>query len=381
MSNRIIIIRKQKREGSVMKTGIIYSNKLKNYDFGSGHPFRGDRFESFMSYFNTELSESGKFEILLNEEAASDNDLELWHTKDYIQAMQRASAGLEVSNLLNYISGDNVNPLTRQFPLGIETAARVIVKNAILACELVQEGKYEKAVSIGGGFHHAKPGYGEGFCVYNDVVISAKYAIRKYALERILILDTDAHAGNGTCQAFYSDPRVLFVDIHQKYIYPGTGYEDEIGEGKGKGYTVNVPLPPYASDEAYKFVFNELIFPLVEEFNPQFVIRNGGSDPHPSDQITQLGLTLDGFRYIGKSVREIAEICDGKEADLVCSGYKPQVLSRAWSALIAGLAGVDISLEEPFPLRIKKTQMLGEAKKLVKKVKRNLKPYWRNIRH
>jgi acetoin utilization protein AcuC len=381
MSNRIIIIRKQKREGSVMKTGIIYSNKLKNYDFGSGHPFRGDRFESFMSYFNTELSESGKFEILLNEEAASDNDLELWHTKDYIQAMQRASAGLEVSNLLNYISGDNVNPLTRQFPLGIETAARVIVKNAILACELVQEGKYEKAVSIGGGFHHAKPSYGEGFCVYNDVVISAKYAIRKYALERILILDTDAHAGNGTCQAFYSDPRVLFVDIHQKYIYPGTGYEDEIGEGKGKGYTVNVPLPPYASDEAYKFVFNELIFPLVEEFNPQFVIRNGGSDPHPSDQITQLGLTLDGFRYIGKSVREIAEICDGKEADLVCSGYKPQVLSRAWSALIAGLAGVDISLEEPFPLRIKKTQMLGEAKKLVKKVKRNLKPYWRNIRH
>lgn len=364
-----------------MKIGMIYSNKLKNYDFGSGHPFRGDRFESFMSYFNTQLSKSGKFEILLNEEAASDNDLKLWHTKDYIQAIKRTSAGLEVSNLLNYISGDNVNPLTRQFPLGIEPAARVIVKNSMLACELVQEEKYEKAVSIGGGLHHAKPGYGEGFCVYNDVVISAKHAIRKYALERILILDTDAHAGNGTCQAFYSDPRVLFVDIHQKYIYPGTGYEDEIGEGKGKGYTVNVPLPPYASDEAYKFVFNELIFPLVEEFNPQLVIRNGGSDPHPSDQITHLGLTLDGFRYIGKSVREIADICDGKEVDLICSGYKPEVLSRAWSALIAGLAGVDISLEEPFPLRIKKTQMLGEVKNLVKKVKRNLKPYWRGISH
>ena len=278
----------------------MYSNQLRNYDFGSGHPFRGDRFESFMSYFNKELGKSDKFEVLLNEEAASDDDLELWHTKEYIQAMKRASAGLEVPDLLRYISGDNVNPLTRRFPEGIESAARVAVKNSMLGCELVQEGKYEKVVSIGGGFHHAKPSYGEGFCVYNDVVISAKYAIRKYDLERILILDTDAHAGNGTCEAFYSDPRVLFVDMHQKYIYPGTGYEDEVGEGKGKGYTVNVPLPPYASDMDYKFVFNELIFPLVEKFNPQLVIRNGGSDPHPSDEITQLGLTLKGFRYIGE---------------------------------------------------------------------------------
>ena len=114
----------------------------------------------------------------------------------------------------------------------------------------------------------------------------------------------------------------------------------------------------------------------MEEFNPQLVIRNGGSDPHPSDEITQLGLTLDGFRYIGKSVKEIAKICDGKEVDLMCSGYKPQVLSRAWSALISGLAGVDIGLEEPFPLRTEKTQMLGEVKNVVKKVKRSLKPYW-----
>jgi len=362
-----------------LKIGILYSDKLKNYDFGPGHPFRGDRFERFMSYFNTEFSDSERFEVIMNDEDASDEDLGLWHTKDYIQAMQMASAGLEVPNLLGYVSGDNLNPLTRQFPAGIVNAAKVIVKNSMLACDLVQERKNEKAVSIGGGLHHAKPSYGEGFCVYNDVVIAAKHALNKYALERILILDTDAHAGNGTCEAFYSDPRVLLVDIHQKYIYPGTGYEEEVGEGKGKGYTVNVPLPPYASDESYKLVFNELIFPLVEEFNPQLVIRNGGSDPHPSDQITQLGLTLDGFQFIGKSVRKIAEICDGKEIDLICSGYKPEVLSRAWLALISGLAGVDVRLQEPFLLKIEKSQMLGDVKKLIKKVKRNLKPYWRRL--
>ena len=362
-----------------MKVGIIQSKQLKNYDFGPGHPFRGDRFENFFSFFNAKFNKSDRFEIFLNEKLASNGDLELWHTKDYIRKMKRASSGAEVADLFRYVSGDNLNPQTRRFPVGIEPAARVIVKNSMLACELVLEGKFEKAVSIGGGLHHAKSGYGEGFCVYNDVVICARHAIRKYSLERVLVLDTDAHAGNGTCEAFYSDPRVLFVDLHQENIYPGTGYENEIGEGKGKGFTVNVPLPPGAGDKAYEFIFNELVFPLVEEFNPQLVIRNGGSDPHPSDEITQLGLTLEGFKNIGKSVNEISEICDGKEVDLICSGYKPEVLSRSWLALISGLAGVDITLNEPFPLRTEKTQILEEVQKIVKKVKRNLNPWWTGL--
>jgi acetoin utilization protein AcuC len=362
-----------------VKIGLLYSSKLKNYDFGPGHPFRGDRFESFLSYFNITLLKSNKFEVFLNEESASDEELEFWHTREYIQAMQKASMGTRVSNLMRYISMDNVNPTTRQFPQGIEPAARVICKDAMLACEFVQEGKYEKAISIGGGLHHARPSYGEGFCVYNDVVICAKHAIRKYGLKKVLILDTDAHAGNGTSQAFYSDSRVLLIDIHQRGIYPGTGYEDDIGAGEGEGYTVNVPLPPFASDEAYRFVFEELIFPLVERFEPELVIRNGGSDPHFSDEITQLGLTLEGFRYIGRSVREIAETCDGKEVDLICSGYNPQVMCKAWSALISGLADVPVDLEEEFLLVSEKTRIVEGLEDIVKKVKGNVEPYWGSL--
>jgi acetoin utilization protein AcuC len=360
-----------------MKIGIMFSEKLKDYDFGSGHPFRGDRFGSFMTYYDKKLSPSGKFEIILNEELAKNDDLMLWHTLDYIQAMERASEGANFFDMLGYMSGDNVNPYTQKFPSGIEKAARVVVKNSMIASELVLDKKFEKVVSIGGGLHHAKSSYGEGFCIYNDVVISAKYAIQNYDLERVLILDTDAHAGNGTCEAFYSDPRVLFVDLHQRGIYPGTGYEEEIGERKGKGFTVNLPLPGYASDRAYDYVFKELVFPLVEEYKPQLVIRNGGSDPHPSDKITQLGLTLQGFRKIGLWVRKISELCDGKEVDLICSGYRPEVLSRAWSAIILGLADIDIELEEPFPLNIKKDQMLKKVMTTVQNVKRYLKPYWK----
>lgn len=360
-----------------MKIGIAYSNKLENYDFGPGHPFRSDRFGSFMALFQKELNRSGRFELIMNDNLASDEDLLLWHEKDYIEAMGDASEGREVSNLWSFISGDNLNPRTGKLPIGIEEAARVIVKNSLLASELVQEGKYEKVISIGGGLHHAKPKYGEGFCVYNDVVITAKHLIEKYGLERILILDTDAHAGNGTSQAFYSNPKVLLVDIHQKYIYPGTGHENEIGENDGKGFTVNVPMPAYASDEAYRLAFDEIVLPLAQEFNPEFVIRNGGSDPHANDELTQLGLTLEGFRNIGGRVREIAEMCNGKEVDLICSGYNPEVLSRAWTALISGLADVEVELKEPLPPNLKKGQMLQEPKNVVKKVKRNLQPYWK----
>jgi acetoin utilization protein AcuC len=358
------------------QTAILYSNRLREYDFGEGHSFRGNRFEAFFQYSRDKFSETGKIEVITKDEFATDEDLLLWHQRDYIQAMKDASLGIRVPNLAEFISFDNVNPLTGKFPLGIEEAARVVVKNSMLACELIQEGKYEKVISLGGGLHHAKPRYGEGFCVYNDVVISARHVIKKYGLERVLVLDTDAHAGNGTCEAFYPDSKVLFIDLHQMGIYPGTGYTWEVGEGKGRGFTVNVPLPRHASNEAYKLIFDEIVLPLAQEFNPQLVLRNGGSDPHPGDEITQLGLTLEGFRMIGEKVREVANLCEGKEVDLICSGYKPEVLSRAWSALISGLIGIDLKLEEPLALEIEKGEALEETKKVAGEVKMNLRPYW-----
>lgn len=362
-----------------MKIGLLHSDALKDYDFGPGHPFRGDRFNRFMAHFKETLFKTGRFDLLKKNKPATDEDLLVWHKKDYIEAVRDASIGSPVENLWKFVSGDNVNPLTRRFPEGIERAARVIVKNSMIACDMVQEKKYEKAVSLGGGLHHAKPRYGEGFCIYNDVVIAVKHLIRKHGLERVLIIDTDAHAGNGTCEAFYRDPKVLLIDMHQKYIYPGTGFEYEVGEGPGKGFTVNIPLPPFAHDESYKLVFEELAYPIAEEFTPQFIIRNGGSDPHVDDGITQLGLTLKGLNYIGQKVKEIAEICDGKEVDLICSGYKPSVLPEAWSAIISGLAGIEVQTKEPLSSAITKTRTLEKTKDMIKEVKRNLHSYWKSL--
>jgi len=363
-----------------MKTKILYSDELGNYDFGPGHPFRSDRFTSFLKLYEEKLGRNKDFELVKNNEAASDEELELWHTKDYIQAIKAASTGVTIPNLFRFISQDNVNPLTREFPKSIEKAARVIVKNSMLALDLVQGKRIERAVNIGGGLHHARSSYGEGFCVYNDVVVAARYAIKKYNLERILILDTDAHAGNGTCEAFYSDPRVLFIDLHQRGIYPGTGYVDEIGEGKGKGFTVNVPLAAGTSDESYEVIFDEIILPLAEEYRPEIVVRYGGSDPHPRDGITSLGLHLSGFKMIAEKVREISKLCENRSLDLICSGYKPDVLAKVWLALIASLSGVQLELEEE-ELAVKSDEMLTETKDVIRKVKENLGPYWRSMKH
>lgn len=361
-----------------MKTTIIYSDELKNYDFGPGHPFRGDRFASFFQLYREKLGEDKNFQLVENNEPVSDKELQLWHTQEYIKVVKAASSGTAIPHLYRFISQDNLNPISGKFPHGIERAARIIVKNSMLAFDSVQKQKSEKAVNIGGGLHHAKSCYGEGFCIYNDVVITARYGLEKYNLERILILDTDAHAGNGTCEAFYSDPHILFIDLHQKGIYPGTGFADEIGAGEGEGFTVNFPLAPGTGDESYELIFDKIILPLAREYKPEIVIRYGGSDPHPSDEITQLGLTLKGFKMIGSKVREISKLCANRSVDLICSGYKPDVLSKAWLSLITGLADVEVELEEPLS-EVEESQNIPETKELIKRVKENLKPYWESM--
>jgi len=362
-----------------MKTVVVFSDELKNYDFGPGHPFRADRFDSFLKLYDEKLGQNKSFELVENNEPVEDEELERWHKKDYIQAIKAASTGVTIPDLFRFISHDNVNPATGEFPEGIEKAARIIVKNSILAFDYVMQGESEKAVSVGGGLHHAKPGYGEGFCVYNDVVIAVKHAIEKYNLQRVLVLDTDAHAGNGTCEAFYSDEKVLFIDLHQKGIYPGTGSADETGAGEGAGFTVNFPLAAGTGNRAYELIFDEIILPLAREFEPQIVIRYGGSDPHPADEITQLGLTLDGFKMIGRKVREISGLCSNKSVDLICSGYKPDVLSKVWLSLITSLSGVDIELEDPAP-GIGFGAMVNETRSLMERVRKNLSPYWNCMR-
>ena len=364
-----------------MPIAILYREELKEYDFGPGHPFRGDRYEIFPRFLKENVGEDDNYRIL-EAEWAGDEELLMICQRDYIdftrQYYQAANLGLSFNGgFYRYHSADN-RPIGR--PGKLEAAARLIIGQAKLAADLVHSGEFEKAVSVGGGMHHAKRNYGEGFCIYNDVAFTAIYLMEKHGLERVLVLDTDAHAGNGTSEYFYSNPKVLFIDLHQdpRTVYPGTGFASDLGSGAGSGFTINVPMPINAGYDSYQLVFEEIIEPLTAEFKPQIIIRNGGSDPHFNDGLTRLGLTVAGFRMIGQRVREMAELCDGKLIDLIASGYNREVLPYAWLALVSGLADFEVTVEEPEPIPqvLQKDPSFQETTSVVAEVKNNLKDYW-----
>lgn len=365
---------------SGMKTALVYSPEIKKYDFGEGHPLRGDRFANFMNFFQERFATHSQHFERIEPTSATDDQLKLAHVEEYIKAMGTASKGITLPDVLKYATWDNLNPITSSIPIGIDEGARVSVGTSLLAGELVFESRFQKAIALGGGLHHAKRNKGEGFCIYNDVVICHRNLLEKGA-ERILSLDTDAHAGNGTSQAFYEDRRVLFIDMHQdpRTIYPGTGFVSQIGANQGLGFTVNLPLPPGSGNDAYKYVFDKVVFPLAQEFQPQIIIRNGGSDPYYLDGLTNLGLTLDGFRMVGEYVKEMAEeVCQGKSVDLLASGYNQEVLPFAWSALICGLLDLDVNLKDlPEENRPAKNSKYDDTKDMVTELKRYLKEYWR----
>lgn len=368
-----------------MELAILYQDGLKDYDFGSGHPFRGDRFGVFMRLLGERLEEGRHYRILAAE-AAGDEDLLLICERDYIEFTRRYYEAVHLGkqppgHFSDYHSVDNI---PSSGPGNIEKAGRLIVGQAKTACDLVQSGAFAKAVSIGGGLHHAKPYYGEGFCVYNDVAFCARYLLNHHGLERVLVLDTDAHAGNGTSDYFYDEPRVLFIDIHQdpRTVYPGTGYAQQIGIKEGTGFTVNIPMPVGAGDASYALAFERVIEPVCREFRPQIIIRNGGSDPHFADRLTNLGLSVAGFRTLGRKVREMAEVCEGKVVDLLTSGYNLTVLPFAWLSLICGLAELDVPVEEPHPPppHYLHDTAVSATEAVIDEVRRHLGPYWACLR-
>ena len=368
-----------------MAIAILYREELREYDFGPGHPFRGDRYEIFPRFLMQKLNEDDNYRFV-QAEPATDEDLLSICDRHYIETTRqyyRAShLGLSIDGSFHrYHSADNVPVGT---PGKLEEAARLVIGQAKLAADLVQSDQFKKVVSLGGGMHHARRDYGEGFCIYNDVAFVATYLMEKHELERILILDTDAHAGNGTSRYFYSDPRVLFIDLHQdpRTLYPGTGFAWETGLDEGKGFTINIPMPVYAGYDSYQLAFEEIVQPVCDEFKPQIIIRNGGSDPHVSDGLTNLGLEVRGFKMIGEKAREIAQICDGNIIDLIGSGYNRKVLPYAWLALICGVADINVILDEPEPAPpwLGIDRVLMDIKVVIQDVKNTLKDYWQCLR-
>ncbi len=369
-----------------MSVAILYRDELKEYDFGPGHPFRSDRYELFPQFLQSRCPPDNRYQIVAAD-WAKEEDLLTICDKDYIDFNReyfQAAYGGWISYYENFSRYQSLDNKPVGSPGKIEEAARLIVGQAKLACDLVQQGKYDKVISIGGGMHHAKRRSGEGFCIYNDVAFAVAYLTQKYRLERILVLDTDAHAGNGTAEYLRTSSNTLFIDIHQdpRTIYPGTGFATDIGADGGKGHTVNIPMPIYSGNDSFRLAFDEIILPLTREYRPQIIIRNGGSDPHFNDGLTYLGMTVAGFRMMGEKVREMAEVCGGKQIDLLASGYNKAILPYAWLSLMGGVADFPIQVEEPEPVppQYAIDGALPETQDVLETVRNCQRQFWHSMR-
>jgi acetoin utilization protein AcuC len=209
------------------------------------------------------------------------------------------------------------------------------------------------------------------------VAVCAKSLLERHGFERVMIFDTDAHAANGTMDIFYDEPRVLQVSTHQdpKTLFPFMGFVKQIGLGRGAGYKVNVPLPMGADDACMAIVIEEVFKPLVEQFQPQVIIRTGGADPLHGDDYADLSLTYDGLRMIGSASADAASQAGCGLVDLVCSGYSPGVEEIGLYALLSGELGLEFDYKdekppEPLPGAVEKT------KEVIIELSRVLKDYW-----
>lgn len=352
-----------------MKVGIAYHKKYCQYDLGPGHPFRGDRFLNATRFFRKHGILSHHNIIMLNPEPASRQDLLRVHDKDYV-------------NLIFRLAKEN-RPYDLETPVSpqILEATLLIIGGAIVTGKALHEGRIGRAIALGCGYHHAGKNYGGGFCLFNDIAVLVESLREKRGLNRILILDHDVHFGNGTSDIYYEDPNILFISFHQdpRTIYPGTGFIEQVGHGAGEGFNVNVPLPLQTGDQTYLYALKEIFMPLAEEFKPELIVTNGGSDPHFADLLGNLGLTVNGFFKLSKTIRATAEkVCQGKVITMLGSGYNPNVLPQCWYALTAGIVGFEtIDATDPHTPPVEHGFVRPKVEKMLANLKRILRKYWK----
>ncbi|MFW9843169.1 MAG: histone deacetylase [Candidatus Thorarchaeota archaeon] len=194
--------------------------------------------------------------------------------------------------------------------------------------------------------HHAEFERAFGFCFINNIAVAANHLVQNHGLNRIMIVDYDAHHGNGTQNSFYSSNKVLYVGLHQdgRTLFPGSGFPDEIGTGHGKGYTLNLAMYPGAGDKSYELAFDRVIEPLADSFKPEFILVSVGFDAHYKDPLTSLGLTTSGYAMMNARLNRIAKRhTSGRIACFLEGGYNLDVMGMCSVVLLEELMGVSIS--------------------------------------
>lgn len=327
-------------------TRVVWSPALLGYDFGAGHPLSPLRLD-LTHRLATALGVLAAPGVeLVSAEPAADVVLATAHDDDYVAAVRRASTTGEED--LDRGLGTDDDPV---FPGMHDAAARVLAGSADAAVAL-WTGEIDHAVNVAGGMHHAMRGHASGFCIYNDAV-AAIATLLDLGAERVAYVDLDAHHGDGVETAFWDDPRVMTISVHEsgRTLFPGTGHPADVGGPHARGTVANVALPAHTGDTGWLRAVRSTVVPLLRAFEPQAVVSQHGCDAHALDPLTNLDVSVDAQVEAMTLVHDLAhDLCDGRWLALGGGGYAiVQVVPRVWTHLLAIAAHVPVDPATPVP--------------------------------
>ncbi len=317
-----------------MKVGYVYDPVYLRHDTGE-HPENARRLEAIVSLL--ESSGLQKRLALIKPRPATAEELTLVHDESYVahikEVGQNGGGWLDVETFMSAGSYD---------------AALYAAGGTIKAVDAVMAGTVNSDFAlVRPPGHHATAGKAMGFCIFNNVAIAARYAVKIGGLKRVAIIDFDVHHGNGTQAAFYDDPTVLYVSTHQYPHYPGTGEIGETGRGRAGGTNVNIPLPRGCGDAEYERVFTQIVAPVVKRFRPGLILVSAGYDAHWADELAEMQVTVNGFARMVAIIKELAgELCGGRLVLGLEGGYNLEALACSVKATFNVLLG-DKEIEDP----------------------------------
>ena len=317
-----------------VRAGLVYDSVYLEHDTGE-HVENPRRIAATMSH----LEETGitKRLVMLSPRPASREEVELIHAPEYVSRVKARAEG----------GGGWLDPDTVVCSRSYE-AALCAAGGALVAVEAVMRGEVDSAFAlVRPPGHHAVADRAMGFCIFNNVAIAARFALDSFRLSRVLIADFDVHHGNGTQDAFYADPAVMYFSTHEYPFYPGTGTVHETGSGQGEGTTVNFPMAAGWGDEEYLRAFQEVLVPVAHRFRPELILVSAGCDAHWADHLAMMRMTVQGTGRIVTILKELADdLCGGRLVFTLEGGYNLRVMASSVKATFDILLGGS-QIEDP----------------------------------
>ncbi len=342
------------------EVGFIWSPELETFDFGSKHPIRVGRFQMVKDFLEeTRFLEHPNVKVIRPRPLA-DSLLQRIHSSEYLKKVQRIS-----------ITGEGEIDIDTPGFKGIYENAKITSGATVTGIEAIISGRVNHFYSPTGGFHHARYETGGGFCIFNDVAASV-YHLKGQGYERILIADFDVHHGNGTQTYFYDDPGVMQISFHEdpEWMYPHDGFIEDIGEGSGLGYNVNMCFPMDSGDDVYRYAFDEIVPSLINFFQPEFILFLPGFDGHYDDPLTHMNLTMDTISYVAEKIHAAAHRwADGRLGVISGGGYNREVFRYGAGVVMSVLTGRKYEIPPQTPPFEDDEGIWSEVKENTRKVK------------